>query len=226
MVMLRHCQVLVLLTAALLAGCGGGSPSPNTGPASQGSDTQGSLSISPPTFDFGNVAVGSSTTQQGHITASSSAVTVSSGSWSGNGYSVSGITFPVTLPAGQSANFSVTFAPQGTGSVSGGISFVSNAKNSPIAGAFAGVGAGNQGVPHVVSLTWGPSPSTVIGYNVYRGTTSGGPYATKLTSSPQAATTLVDNTVLSGTTYYYVATSVDQNSIESVYSNQLVAAVP
>ena len=39
-------------------------------------------------------------------------------------------------------------------------------------------------------------------------------------------TSLVDNTVIAGTTYYYVATSVDQNSVESVYSNQLTAAVP
>jgi fibronectin type 3 domain-containing protein len=39
-------------------------------------------------------------------------------------------------------------------------------------------------------------------------------------------TTLVDNTVVAGTTYYYVATSVDVNSLESVYSNQLTATVP
>jgi fibronectin type 3 domain-containing protein len=77
-----------------------------------------------------------------------------------------------------------------------------------------------------VSLSWTPSPSTVIGYNVYRGTTSGGPYATKLTPSTQLATSMIDNTVVPGTTYYYVATSVDQSNVESVYSNQLTASIP
>jgi fibronectin type 3 domain-containing protein len=66
----------------------------------------------------------------------------------------------------------------------------------------------------------------VIGYNVYRGTVSGGPYPTKLTPSPQPTTSMTDGTVLAATTYYYVATSVDQNNVESIYSNQLTAAVP
>jgi len=66
----------------------------------------------------------------------------------------------------------------------------------------------------------------VIGYNIYRGTTSGGPYSTKLNSSPQPGASFVDNTVLSGTTYYYVATSLDANSVESSYSNQLTMVIP
>jgi hypothetical protein len=129
--------------------------------------------------------------------------------------------------AGQSASFNVTFAPQASGSLSGGISFLSNAKNSPTTETFTGTGgqSANPAV-HNVSLFRSPSPSTVIGYNVYRGTTSGGPYPLKLTPSPQVTTSLVDSTATAGTTYYYVATSVDQNSVESIYSNQLTAIVP
>jgi fibronectin type 3 domain-containing protein len=92
-----------------------------------------------------------------------------------------------------------------------------------------GCGGGTSGSSvqqHSVSLSWSPSVSTVIGYNVYRGTTPGGPYPTKLTRAPQAETSMVDSTVMGGTTYYYVATSVDQGNVESIFSNQLTAAIP
>jgi fibronectin type 3 domain-containing protein len=128
--------------------------------------------------------------------------------------------------AGETASFTVTFAPPASGTASGSISFLSNALNSPTTEALTGSGSQPSTSPHSVSLFWSPSPSTVVGYNVYRGTTSGGPYPAKLTSSPQAMTSLVDNTVVAGTTYYYVATSVDQNSVESIYSNEFAAAVP
>jgi hypothetical protein len=225
--MSRFCQALVMVTVAVLMGCGGGTTSPNTSPGSNGTSVPGTLMVSTSAMAFGNVALGSSTAQTGKVTAATSAVTVSSASWNGDGFSISGITFPVTLAAGQSASFTVTFAPQASGSVSGAISFVSNASNSPTTETFSGTGTQPSGPPtHSVSLSWGPSLSTVIGYNVYRGTAPGGPYPSKLTPSPQAGTSLVDSTVVAGTTYYYVATSVDQNSVESVYSNQLTAAIP
>jgi Abnormal spindle-like microcephaly-assoc'd, ASPM-SPD-2-Hydin len=182
------------------------------------------LSASSPSIAFGNVTVGSSSTQTRKVTAGTSAVTISSGSWSGDGFSLSGMTFPVTLRAGQSVPFAVTFAPQVSGAASGSVSFLSNASNSPTTVIF--FGTGSQSSTHSVSLFWSPSPSSVIGYNVYRGTTSGGPYPSKLTPSPLLTTSLVDNTVVAGTTYYYVATSVDQNSVESIYSNQLTATIP
>lgn len=225
--MSRFCQALLLAAVATWMGCGGGTASLNNGPGSNGASAPGTLSVSAPAINFGNVALGSSTTQTGKLTVSTSAVTISSGSWSGDGFSVSGITFPVTLKAAQTASFTVTFTPQASGSASGGVSFFSNAANSPTAETFTGTGSVlSQPSAHSVSLSWGPSPSTVVGYNVYRGIASGGPYPSKLTPSPQPTTSLVDNTVMGGTTYYYVATSVDQNSVESVYSNQLPATVP
>ena len=71
-----------------------------------------------------------------------------------------------------------------------------------------------------VSLTWMASPSTTVGYNVYRGTTSGGPYAP---IGSAATTSFTDTTVTSGTTYYYVVTAVGPNSLESVFSNEVYA---
>lgn len=82
-----------------------------------------------------------------------------------------------------------------------------------------------QTVVHQTTLTWQPSTSTVVGYKPYRSTTNGGPY-TLLTTSPVASSPYVDKTVVSGATYYYVVTSIDSSSLESVFSNQVTAIIP
>jgi fibronectin type 3 domain-containing protein len=79
---------------------------------------------------------------------------------------------------------------------------------------------------HTVSLGWTASTSTVSGYNVYRGTTANGPYATKLNPSLVDSVQFTDTTVTSGQTYYYVVTAVDSNNVESTYSNQATAVIP
>jgi len=80
-------------------------------------------------------------------------------------------------------------------------------------------------VQHAVTLTWAASTSSVSGYNVYRGTVSGGSYA-KINTALEAASSYVDNTVQSGTTYFYVVTSVASSGVESAFSNQVSAVVP
>jgi fibronectin type 3 domain-containing protein len=75
-----------------------------------------------------------------------------------------------------------------------------------------------------VALSWQASASSIMGYNVYRGTNHGGPYA-KINPELEPATVYTDHTVAAGTTYYYVVTSVDA-AAESVYSNEIVAAIP
>jgi hypothetical protein len=79
--------------------------------------------------------------------------------------------------------------------------------------------------PHSVALTWSPSTSTVSGYNVYRSTVNGSGYV-KLNSSLIAGASYDDTNVQSGTTYFYVTTSVDSGGDESTYSNQASAAIP
>ncbi|HWF92114.1 MAG TPA: hypothetical protein VN684_07505, partial [Terriglobales bacterium] len=90
-----------------------------------------------------------------------------------------------------------------------------------------GVSSGGSGSTpsHSVSLTWKASTSSVAGYNVYRGTKSGGPYA-KLNSSVDTATLYTDNAVGTGTTYYYVTKAVNSAGTESAASNEVKAIVP
>ena len=78
---------------------------------------------------------------------------------------------------------------------------------------------------HSVALSWDASTSRVVGYNIYRGVASGGPY-TKLNTSANASTAYKDNSVQSGQIYYYVTTAVDSSNVESVYSNQVTASIP
>jgi len=79
--------------------------------------------------------------------------------------------------------------------------------------------------PHTATLSWNPSTSAVMGYYVYRGSKSGGPYA-KVNLSPVTGTTYTDNAVQSGQTYFYVVTAVDSYSVESALSNEISAIIP
>ena len=74
------------------------------------------------------------------------------------GIPVSGITFPVTLAAGESVHFTVTFAPQVLGAVPGSISLISSASNSPTATTLRGSGTQARSSGHSVTLPGVPVP--------------------------------------------------------------------
>jgi hypothetical protein len=79
-------------------------------------------------------------------------------------------------------------------------------------------------VVHSVNLSWNAETS-VAGYNLYRSTQQSGPF-TKLNPSLETATVYSDSNVTSGQTYYYAATAVDSNGVESTYSNIAQATIP
>ena len=216
----RYLLWLLIAASALQLACGGGAAMPKSTPAS---NTAGQLSVTPSNFSFGTVLVGDSKSLNGMLSATNSDVTVSSASWNGQGFALSGISFPATVLAGQSLSFTVTFTPQVAGSSTGSLDFVSNASNS--VGTEALTGNGSQSSQHSVGLSWDASSSPVMGYNVYRGTQSGGPYQ-KLNPSPQPGTTYTDASVQSGVTYFYVATAVAPDLVESPHSNQTSATIP
>ena len=215
---------LTFAAILLLTGCSGLSTGRSSNVQTQPTVNSGTLSVTPTSLSFGNVNVGNSSSLTGTLSASSADVTVSTADYQGTGYTLSGITFPVTVAAGQSATFTVTFTPQVAGSSPGRIAFFSNASNSSLTQTFSGNGL--QTTQHSVALSWNASTSSVVGYNVYRGTQTGGPYSAKLTSAPVASTNYTDSSVASGTTYFYVTTAVDSSNTESAYSNEATAVVP
>jgi fibronectin type 3 domain-containing protein len=85
-------------------------------------------------------------------------------------------------------------------------------------------------LPHSVTLRW-EAPTTVsvppvllAGYNVYRSTVPGTAYVKIASLVPQPP--YEDHLVISGRTYFYVVTSVDQAGRESRFSKEVQARIP
>jgi hypothetical protein len=182
------------------------------------------LMASAANLNFGNVNVGSSNTHTVTLTnTGNSSVTISQVNVSGVAFSASGVAPPLTLLSQQTVSLSVRFAPTAAGSKSGSVSVASNASNSPTDIALSGTGV--QTIAHSATLSWDASTSTVVGYYVYRGTQSGGPY-TKLNSSPVSGLSFTDTSLQAGQSYFYVATAADSNGVESAFSNEIPATIP
>ena len=129
---------MALVGLCLFSGCGGGgtlSP-PNPG------NTTSQLTLGPSALDFGDVDVGGSGTQAVSIqNTGNSSVTISQFTATGAGFSVSGLSAPMSMPAGQNASFNVTLAPSSAGGFSGSVSIISSATNSPHVLRLSGNGA-------------------------------------------------------------------------------------
>ncbi len=186
----------------------------------------GALGVSP--VNAGSVVVGTSGTQTGTLTATGASVSVTSVSLIGTNpseFSISGLSFPVTVTTSQPVTFTVTFTPGATGAASASASFASTASNSPSAAALSGTGTAAP--VHTVSLSWTASITTgVTSYNVYRAVfgSSCGSYS-NIGSTPSSTTAYTDSVVADGTTYCYATTAVDPSG-ESAYSNISKAAIP
>ncbi len=186
------------------------------------------ISLGTSSLNFGNEIVGGSSTLQVAVkNTGNSSLTISLINISATGFSVTSGIIGTTIAAGQTAELNVVFAPKVTGSVSGTVSLVSNATNSPNSIAVAGTGVSSvSSTSHSVALNWAASSSSgVVGYYVYRSTVSGSSY-TRITSSALSALKYADGTVSSGKTYYYVVTAVSTSGAESAHSAQVEAIIP
>ena len=104
----------------------------STGTNTGATAPQPQLTISPTYLSFGNVTTGSSATLPVTLTSTgTAAVTISSASISGTGFTVSGAAFPMTLSPKQTATLNVKFAPATTGTDRGTLAIRSNASANP-----------------------------------------------------------------------------------------------
>jgi uncharacterized protein DUF1573/centrosomal CEP192-like protein/HYDIN/CFA65/VesB family protein/ASPM-SPD-2-Hydin domain-containing protein len=130
---------------------------------------EGALGSNPTSLSFGSVQVGSNQSLSETVTnTGGSSVTISAVAASGTGFTVSGITPPVTLTAGQGATFSVKFTPASAASASGNLTVTSNGSNPTLTIPLSGTGtAATAGV-------LAASPATIAIGSVVVGTNGTG----------------------------------------------------
>jgi ASPM-SPD-2-Hydin domain-containing protein len=212
-----------LFGLATLLGCGATSVG---NPAKTSTEQQTQLAVTPGTLNLGSVAVGATGTATASLTATGADVTVTSASSSNSRFTLSGISLPLTIPAGQSAEFTVTFSPQATGAATGTLTFASNATPPSLTDPLTGTGT--PAPTYTVNLSWEPSTSSnIVGYNVYRSTLANacGAYG-RLNSALNPSTTYGDSSVVDGQSYCYVTTAVNSSNQESPYSAVVEASIP
>jgi hypothetical protein len=187
------------------------------------SATVPALSASTANLAFGNDPVNTATAQT--VTLSSTgtaAVTVSSASIAGSGFTVSGATLPLTLNPGQTAALSVQFAPTAAGAGSGSLTFTSNSSTGPS----TVVSLSGTGVPVLTgiicasgSMTGAGTDSCTVSLNT--AAASGG-FAVSLASNNAAVKVPASITVTAGaTSASFTATA---SSVTTATSVSLTAA--
>ncbi len=197
-----------------------------TGPPSGSGNPSAGPSLSSTSLSFGNQP----------IAVSSTAQTITLTNNTGAALSIAGLTIGGANPgdfaeianscgtsaaAGGTCTIEVSFTPSDTGQRTATLSITDNASNSPQTVSLTGTGC-----PDVI-LSWAASETPgVIGYDVYRGTASGGESGTPINSAPVNTTTYVDANVKAGTTYYYVLRAIAANGVQSPASNETNANVP
>lgn len=124
----------------------------------------GGLTGSPASFSFGNVQVGLSQSQIETLNnTSSQSFTLSQTTFSGMGFSTTGLTLPMTLGPNQSASFAVVFTPTTVGAANGTLSITVSGSSTTLDFALSGIG--------VAPATLSATPATLTFTSVQVGQT-------------------------------------------------------
>src|SRR5580692_8407423 len=141
-----------------LSSCAGYTSATKTQPSDPGT---GILSPSVTNVSFGSVAVGNTATQSlTVINTGLGTATISGATLTGAGFTVIGGNPSGTIAVGQSSTIQIQFAPTSAGAITGSLTIVSDASNSPLAIAIAGTGTQTGLTIAPSALTFG---SVVVG---------------------------------------------------------------
>jgi hypothetical protein len=101
----------------------------------------GSLTGNPTSFSFGNVLVGANRTLTETLKNSGSEnLTISQAAFTGEGFSHTGLSLPLTLAPNQSTTFGVVFTPSTAGAADGILSLTTNGLSTTLDLALSGIG--------------------------------------------------------------------------------------
>ena len=191
-----------------------------------GTTIPGSATLSPSSVTFSSEAIDmSSPTQTMTLTnTGTTALTISGIAIAGTNSSdfTQNNNCGSSVAAGATCTIVMQFTPAAVGVRAATISISDNAASTPQTAALSGTGT------HDVLLSWSASSSSnVSGYYVYRGTTSGKESSTPLNSTPICVTAYADQSVTSGSQYYYIVTSVSSDGVtQSAASTETAATIP
>jgi hypothetical protein len=161
-----------------------------------GTGVQAGLSVTPTTASFGSVVIGNTNSQTMQVRNNGTAsLTISQATVTGAGFTLSGLALPLTLAPSQSGNFNVQYAPQSAGTVSGLVSIVSNAPNSPATIALSATGVS-------ASYTISVNPSSLSFGSVTNGSSAAQGFTVTNTGSSNVA---ISGVTTSGAGYSIVS---------------------
>jgi Abnormal spindle-like microcephaly-assoc'd, ASPM-SPD-2-Hydin len=135
----------IFLCCLASSGCGKGLSSASL--TTKGS-VASQLAANPALVQFGSVAVGENASKTITVTNPGTAtLTVSQASVTAGTFVLTGLTLPLALTGGQSASFSVVFAPTSAGASTSNVTLANNGSVSPLAISLSGTGTSGTGTP-------------------------------------------------------------------------------
>ena len=175
---------------------------------------------------YGNVGITTSALPNGTVGQSYSGRLDTKGGCSPYSWRITsgGLPSGLVLPATSALAYTfISGVPTAAGASSFSVQVTGCGHHTSTRGFTVSIAAATPPVQHSVALSWSPSSTSGVTYNVMRSTIAGGYYAQ--IASGLTSTTYSDASVSSGTTYYYVVAAQDSLGT-SANSNQASAIIP
>ena len=189
-----------------------------------GASTLTSIIVTPSSLSFGSQPIAMTSTVQTVSVTNTGTSTLNLASLAVTGANATDFAQTSTcgnpIVAGASCTIAVLFTPSASGARAAALSISGNVVGGSQTVSFSGSGS------HDVIVSWSDGSSGLMGYNVYRGTTAGGEASAPVNSVPGDNINFTDQSVASGTTYYYVVRAVAASGTESAASTETAATVP